>query len=168
MHIVPHEHSPVLRRVGTFVDLLGDDLAKPRLLGEPLAGEPGDGVPADLDGARLAADVDLAGRHDVGRLAEPEVVLQVELLLQQLVLALLQSFLSKEGAAPAVSSDTFIQKESSSLAYRYSSILLRIGCCGAWHPIWKMQCGDGFGLGGGTQSVRYCRSAMYKEYGGEI
>lgn len=70
MHIVPYKHGPVLRRVRGLVDLVGDHLAQPGLLGEPFSCRPSHGMPAQLDGAGLAIDSDLTARDYVGSLAE--------------------------------------------------------------------------------------------------
>ncbi len=65
MAIVAHKHRPVLRRVWILVDLLGDLLPQPRLLGEPFARKSGDRVPADLDGTVLSVDICLTRRYDI-------------------------------------------------------------------------------------------------------
>lgn len=85
MHITAHQHGPVLGWVRALMDLLGDHLTQPGLLGEPLASRPRDRMPAQLHGAGLAADVDLAGGHDVGPLAEPQLMLDSELCLEHVV-----------------------------------------------------------------------------------
>lgn len=86
MHKAAHQHGPVLRRIRALVNLVGDHAAQPRLLGKPFPRRACDGVPANLDGAQLAIDPDLAGRHNIGLFAETNLVLQRQLALDQVVL----------------------------------------------------------------------------------
>lgn len=51
---VSDQDSPVLCRVRIFVDFVGNELAKACLIGEPLAGEAADGMPANLNLTRLS------------------------------------------------------------------------------------------------------------------
>lgn len=69
----------MLRRVRVLVDLIGDHLAQASLLGEPLAGEAADGVPADLDGAGGAVAPGLGDGDGVGDVAEAGGALEGEL-----------------------------------------------------------------------------------------
>lgn len=85
--VVTHQHGPVLGRVRTLVDLLGDGPAQSSLLGEPLAGGPGDGVPTQLDDARVAVDFDVGRGHDVGFLAEAKLVFDVKGAFEEVVFA---------------------------------------------------------------------------------
>lgn len=73
----------MLRRIRVLIDLLRDLLAQPRLLGKPLASEPSNGMPADIDGAQLPVDISLAGRYHVGLVAEAEGLLDHDLALQR-------------------------------------------------------------------------------------
>ena len=54
------------------MDSLSDHLSKPSLLRKPLASQPSDRMPADLDGAQLPVDVSLTLRDNVGFVAEAE------------------------------------------------------------------------------------------------
>ncbi len=85
MAVSADKHSPVLRGVGVLVDLVRDQPAERGLLGEPLAREAGDGVPADMHPSRVGVEHGPAGWDDVGLVAEPERVLQLELPLEKLV-----------------------------------------------------------------------------------
>lgn len=73
---------------------LGDILAKPCLLSEPLPPQSADGMPADLDWSHFTVDVSLAGGDDVGRLSEAEGVLDYELAFQDFFMAFCEAFFS--------------------------------------------------------------------------
>jgi hypothetical protein len=55
MRVITHQHSPMLRRIGIFVDLVCDQLTQTRLLCEPFACCSTHRMPANLDGARRPA-----------------------------------------------------------------------------------------------------------------
>lgn len=84
----------MLRRIRILIDLLRDLLAQPRLLGKPLASEPSDGMPADLNSAQLPVDVGLAGGDHVGLVAETEGVLERELAFQCSLFSFLKTIFS--------------------------------------------------------------------------
>lgn len=77
----------MLGGVGALVNLLGDGAAESGLLGEPLAGGASDGVPSQLDGARVAVDLDVAGGHDVGFFAKTEFMLDAKGAFEDVVFA---------------------------------------------------------------------------------
>ena len=83
MTIVPHQNSPVLRRIGVFVNLVGNELAYHRLLGEPLPRGTGDRVPADVDGAGRITDAGCPRWDHVGFSAETERLLDLQLALKK-------------------------------------------------------------------------------------
>lgn len=89
VYIVAHQHSPVLRRVRTLVDLLSYGLAESRLLREPLARRSGDGMPSQLHGAGLAVDFDIGGWDHVCFLAKAEFVLNFERAFEKIIFSLL-------------------------------------------------------------------------------
>jgi hypothetical protein len=72
MAVVPHQHSPMLRRIRILIDLFRNLLAESGLLGKPLAGKPGDGMPAYLDGALFGVDIGLFRRYDAGPVTQSE------------------------------------------------------------------------------------------------
>ena len=78
MHIVPHQHSPMLRRIRIFAYLLRDHLAQPGLLCQPFPAHASNWVPANFDGAELGIDAWLAPWDAVGSLAEAEGVFEGE------------------------------------------------------------------------------------------
>lgn len=83
VRVVADQHGPVLRRVRVRPDLLRDHLAQARLLGEPLAREPSDRVPADLDLAVRAVGYGLLGRHGIWSVAQAQALLQRQFALQE-------------------------------------------------------------------------------------
>ena len=106
MTIVPHQNSPVLRRIGVFVNLVGNELAYHRLLGEPLPRGTGDGVPSDVDGAGRITDAGCPRRDHVRLAAETERVLELELALKKTI------FPRRSGAGDALLPVLRKQKEN--------------------------------------------------------
>lgn len=97
--VVAHKNGPMLRRVRVLIDLLRNHLAKSGLLGKPLAGKSRDRVPANLDDPRCSVDIGLGWRYDAGSVAQTERVLELQLLLQKLLLALGQAVLAVSSSA---------------------------------------------------------------------
>jgi len=87
MHVITDQHGPMLRRIRVAVNLLGDHLAEPRPLREPLARQSADRVPADEDLARLVIKFWVALGDDVGRRTEPNRFLQTRFTLREALLA---------------------------------------------------------------------------------
>lgn len=56
MDIIPHQNSPMLRRIRIATNLARHELAQPAFLSEPFAAHAGDGMPADADGALGSVD----------------------------------------------------------------------------------------------------------------
>lgn len=81
----------MLRGVRALVDFFSDHLAQPGLFCKPLARRASYGMPAQLDGTGLQADVDLTRRDHAWSLAKSQLVLQGELRLEHIVLAEVRS-----------------------------------------------------------------------------
>jgi len=77
----------MLRGIRILLNLLRNLLPEPSLLREPLARKAGDRMPSYLDDAFLSADVGLARGYDAGSVAQSERMLELQLLLEQLILA---------------------------------------------------------------------------------
>jgi hypothetical protein len=86
MRIFTDEHRPVLRWIWVVIDALSDHLAQPRVLGEPLPGQSADGMPANLDVARLRVMDGLRDGHDIGRLAKAGRALEGQLAFRKVLL----------------------------------------------------------------------------------
>ena len=99
MRIFVNEDGPVLRWVRVLVDLLGNKLAKPGFLGEPLPCKSRNGMPADFYLSGLTGDLRLAGRDGIGLVAQSHRLFQLEFALEQFILPSRQAILaSRRGA----------------------------------------------------------------------
>lgn len=89
-----HQHRPVLRRIRILIDLLRDLLTQPRLLSKPLASQPSNGMPSNLNGPQFPVDISLAGRYHVRLVAEAEGLFEHDLCLQRSLFAFFKTFFS--------------------------------------------------------------------------
>ena len=88
MHIVIHQHRPMLRRVRVIVDVFCNHLPQSRLLREPLAARANNRMPSYMHGAQPTTYRGLAWRNNVGLLSKANRMLDEELALQRLILTM--------------------------------------------------------------------------------
>lgn len=93
MHIIPHNHPPMLRGIGELADPFLNAPSDHRLLGEPFPRRAGDGMPAQFDRARLSIDVCFGFWDLVRFVAETDGVLEVVLGFDCFLFGAVQTFL---------------------------------------------------------------------------
>ncbi len=125
MTVFTHKYGPMLCWVGVFVDFLGDHFAETGLVGKPFTGESSNRVPAQLHRPMEPRDMRLRRGYDIGLMAKPERMLELEFPFDELVLSLRKPIVS----AIARVRHSLDRSMSEPDAYSNAFILLRTEWC---------------------------------------